>query len=220
MAKICLVTKCIALCCVSSQCSSVLVNASRDLTWDKLLFKDMYQMKLNKIMLAVTVVFGMSSLAHAADQGHGKVTFTGSIIDAPCSIAPESIDQTVALGQVSNAALKGSGKSTPKNFDIKLENCSFGTPAAKNKVAVTFTGMESAVGNGLLGITGTAKGASVAITQADGQIIKLGEPTKEQALQDGNNTLNFAAYMQGDGESAVITEGAFQAVADFTLAYN
>ncbi|TXE66631.1 fimbrial protein [Serratia nematodiphila] len=175
--------------------------------------------KMNKALLAAAVVFGMSSLAHA-DEGHGKVTFTGSIIDAPCSIAPESVDQTVDLGQVSNAALKDGGQSTPKNFNIKLENCSFGTPAAKNKVAVTFTGMESVAGNGLLGITGNAKGASVAITDGAGEVIKLGQATKEQALQDGNNSLNFAAYMQGDGASATITEGDFQAVADFTLAYN
>lgn len=176
--------------------------------------------KLNKALLAA-VVCGISAfVAHAADQGQGKVTFTGSIIDAPCSIAPESVDQTVEMGQISNAALKDSGQSTPRNFDIQLENCSFGTPAAKNKVQLTFTGIESAAGNGLLGITGNAKGASVAITQADGQVIKLGEPTKEQTLQDGNNTLSFAAYMQGDGASAVITEGDFQAVADFTLAYN
>ncbi|MGQ8776490.1 fimbrial protein [Serratia sp. NA_112.1] len=177
-------------------------------------------MQLNKIMMATVVAFGMSSFAHAADQGHGKVTFTGSIIDAPCSIAPESIEQTVELGQVSNAALKDGGKSTPRNFSIKLEDCSFGTPAAKNKVQVTFTGMESVAGNGLLGITGTAKGASVAITQGDGDVIELGKATKEQVLQDGGATLNFAAYMQGDGPSATITEGAFQAVADFTLAYN
>ncbi|CAI2021030.1 Fimbria A protein precursor [Serratia proteamaculans] len=177
-------------------------------------------MNLNKTLLATVITFSAMSMAHAADQGHGKVTFTGSIIDAPCSIAPESIDQTVELGQISNAALKDSGQSTPKNFDIKLEDCSFGTPAAKNKVQVTFTGMASASGNGLLGITGNAKGASVAITQADGQVIELGKPTKEQALQDGNNTLSFAAYMQGDGASAAITEGDFQAVADFTLAYN
>ncbi|CAI1773057.1 type 1 fimbrial protein [Serratia marcescens] len=177
-------------------------------------------MNLNKTLLAAVIAFGSASMAHAADQGHGKVTFTGSIIDAPCSIAPESIDQTVDMGQISNAALKDSGQSTPRNFDIKLEDCSFGTPAAKNKVQVTFTGMESVAGNGLLGITGNAKGASVAITQADGQVITLGQATKEHTLQDGNNTLRFAAYMQGDGASATITEGDFQAVTDFTLAYN
>lgn len=174
--------------------------------------------KMNKALLAAAVVFGMSSLAHA-DQGHGKVTFTGSIIDSPCSIAPESIDQTVDLGQVSNAALKDGGQSTPKNFDIKLENCSFDTQDTKNKVQVTFSGMESVANNGLLGITGNAKGASVAITDGSGEVIKLGQASREQILQNGNNTLSFAAYMQGDGASGVI-EGDFQAVADFTLAYN
>lgn len=177
-------------------------------------------MNLNKTLLTAVIAFGSASMAHAADQGHGKVTFTGSIIDAPCSIAPESIDQTVDLGQISNAALANSGQSTPRNFDIKLEDCSFGTKAAKNKVQVTFSGMESVAGNGLLGITGNAKGASVAITDGTGTVIELGKPTKEQTLQDGNGTLTFAAYMQGDGASATITEGDFQAVTDFTLAYN
>jgi type 1 fimbria pilin len=177
-------------------------------------------MKMNKTLLVAAMVFGMSSMAQAADQGHGKVTFTGSIIDAPCSIHPKSIEQTIELGQISKASLIENGKSTPRNFDIKLEKCSFGTPAAKNKVQVTFTNMNSAADNGLLGITGTAKGASVAITQGDGAVIKLGEPTKQQTLQDGPNTLNFSAYLQADGASTTITEGEFQAVADFTLAYN
>ena len=175
---------------------------------------------MKKAMLASVILLGMSSLANAADQGSGKVTFTGSIIDSPCSITPESVDQTVDLGQISKVALENGGKSTPRNFSIDLENCSFGTPAATNKVQITFTGMESAANNGLLGITGTASGASVAITDGSGAVIELGQPSKEQALQDGNNSLSFAAYVQGDGASATITEGDFQSVADFTLAYN
>lgn len=177
-------------------------------------------MNLNKAFLAAAVVFGMSSVAYAAGEGQGKVTFMGSIIDAPCSITPESDDQTVELGQISKVALLNGGKSTPRNFSIDLENCSFGALGEKNKVSVTFTGMESAAGNGLLGITGTATGASIAIMSGDGQLITLGEPTNEQTLQDGDNTLRFAAYVQGDGASATITEGDFQAVTDFTLAYN
>ncbi|WP_337048367.1 type 1 fimbrial protein [Serratia liquefaciens] len=178
-------------------------------------------MKLNKIMLAAAMTFGMATAVQAADAGHGKVTFTGSIIDAPCSISPDSIDQTVELGQISNAALAGGGRSTPRNFSIDLENCVFTGAAAKNKVSVTFTGMESATTAGLLGITGTARGASVAITSGDGQVIKLGTPTKAQELQNSpTQTLSFAAYVQGDAASAAITEGDFQSVADFTLAYN
>lgn len=179
--------------------------------------------KFNKTILAAVIAFGTTAMAQA-DQGHGKVTFTGSIIDAPCSITPESIDQTIELGQISNVALKDGGKSTPRNFSIDLENCTFTADEQgnlnKNKVSLTFTGMESAANNGLLGITGTAKGASIAITDGDGQVIKLGKATKPHALQDGNNTLAFAAYMQGDGTATTVTEGEFQAVADFTLAYN
>lgn len=177
-------------------------------------------MNLNKTVLAAAMVFGSISMAHAADQGHGKINFTGSIIDAPCSISPESGDQTIEMGQISTAALKNSGKSTPRNFDIKLENCSYGDPATKNKVAVTFTGKESAAAKGLLGVTGSAKGASIALTESNGELIKLGTPTSAQLLGDGSNTLRFSAYMQGDGASATITEGDFQAVTDFTLAYN
>ncbi|AOF00620.1 MULTISPECIES: fimbrial protein [Serratia] len=183
-------------------------------------------MKLNNIMMAAALAFGLSSTAFAADQGHGKVTFTGAIIDAPCSINPESIDQTVELGQISKVALLNGGKSTPRNFAIDLENCTFENDAVtgnplKNKVTLTFTGMESKANNGLLGITGTAQGASVAITDGSGQVIKLGKATKAQELQNGSNSLNFAAYLQGDVASgAVLTEGEFQSVADFTLAYN
>lgn len=170
-------------------------------------------------MLAVTLAMGMSSIANAADQGNGKVTFTGSIIDSPCSVTPDSIDQTVELGQISKSSLQDGGKSTPRNFEINLENCAFGEAQAKNKVNVTFTGMESVGGNGLLGITGTATGASVAITDGAGKRIQLGKANSTQILQDGKSTLAFSAYVQGDA-GATITEGDFQSVADFTLAYN
>lgn len=175
-------------------------------------------MKLNKIMLAAVMALGVSSLAHAADQGHGKVTFSGSIIDAPCSIAPEALDQTVELGAISNVALKNGGKSTPRNFQIKLENCELSE--GKQNVALTFSGATSEANANLLGITGSAKGAGIAITDGAGTNIELGTASKPQKLQNGSNTLSFSAYLQGATSStAVITPGEFQSVADFMLAY-
>jgi len=179
-------------------------------------------MKLNKIMLAAMITFGAASFAHAADQGHGTVTFTGSIIDAPCSIAPESIDQTVELGAISSVALKNGGKSTPRNFQIKLENCELTSAESgkNNTVSIKFTGSTSAADDKLLGITGTAKGAGVALTDGAGNNIQLGVPSAARELQNGNNTLSFAAFLQGSNASgAAITPGEFQSVADFTLAY-
>ncbi|MDI7374327.1 type 1 fimbrial protein, partial [Cronobacter sakazakii] len=46
-----------------------------------------------------------------------------------------------------------------------------------------------------------------------------GEASAAHQLQEGNNTLLFSAYLQGDGASATIVPGDFTAVADFTLAY-
>ncbi len=185
-------------------------------------------MKLNKFMLATVLALGATSMmAQAAtqNQGRGTVTFKGAIIDAPCSITPETVDQTVNLGQVSNVALKDGGKSTPKNFQIKLENSEL-NPGDKdgkgknNAVSITFSGAASASDSKLLGITGVAKGASIAISDGSGEVIELGKATKAQTLQDGNNTLSFAAYLQGSTASgAVVTPGEFQSVADFTLAY-
>ena len=53
-----------------------------------------------------------------------------------------------------------------------------------------------------------------------GKPITLGAATAPQDLQEGNNTLLFSAYLQGDGASAVIVPGEFTAIADFTLDYN
>ncbi|QDI20301.1 type 1 fimbrial protein [Serratia marcescens] len=173
-------------------------------------------MKLNKIMMAAVLAFGVTSMAHAKDQGHGTVTFKGAIIDAPCSIAPESEDQTVQMGQISNVALKDGGKSVPRQFDIKLEQCD--TTTLKT-VTTTFNGKSSPTSADRLGIIGTASGASIAITDLASNLIKLGTATAPQTLNDGNNTLRFAAYLQGDGASTAVVPGDFTAVADFTLAY-
>lgn len=175
-------------------------------------------MKLNKIMLAAVLAFSASSAVQAAspDQGHGTVTFTGSIIDAPCSITPDTVDQTVKLGEVTKKALENSGTSVPQNFSIKLTQCD--TATLKN-VSSTFTGAP-AVGNpDNLGITGTASGASIVLTDGSGKQIKLGQASAAQRIQDGNNDLVFSAYLKGDGASAALIPGDFTSVANFTLAY-
>ncbi len=180
------------------------------------LIRNIGSMKLNKIMMSAVMAMGVTSFAHAADQGIGKVYFTGSIIDAPCSISPDSEKQTVDLGQISNVALKDGGKSNPRTFEIKLEQCD--TTTLKT-VTTTFTGKASPNNSDLLGINGgTASGAGIGITYG-GEKIKLGQATAAQTLNTGNNTLAFAAYLQGEGASAAIVPGDFTAVADFTLAY-
>lgn len=176
-------------------------------------------MKLNKVLLSLSLALGCVSFVHAADdQGHGTVTFVGAITESPCSIDPETVDQTVNLGQISSTALKANentGTSDPQNFEIKLLNCDVST---LKTVSATFTGAEGGT-PGMLGMTGTAKGASIAMTDGSGKLLKLGEATSPQALGNGSNSMLFSAYLQGDGVDTEIEPGNFKSITNFTLAY-
>lgn len=179
-------------------------------------------MKFAKVALVIAMGLAGISAANAADQGHGTVTFKGSIIDAPCSITGDTVDQVVKLGQVANAALENEGTSTPVPFDIKLENC---TSDTAKSVQVTFNGAADATDPAILGLTGTASGAGIVIADSSGQQLDLGTPSVAQNLGEGANTLTFAAYLKGDksggiGASSTVVPGDFQSVANFTLAYN
>lgn len=76
-----------------------------------------------KSVLGIAVAIAFCSAANAADQGQGKVNFKGTVIDAPCRIAPESADQSIDFGQISKAHLEANGISVKKDLDIKLVNC-------------------------------------------------------------------------------------------------
>lgn len=175
---------------------------------------------MKKVILATLISGAMSTSVLAADLGHGKINFSGSIIDAPCSITADTDGQTVELGQISNMALVDGGKSSPSSFDINLENCDL-TGLTKG-VQLTFTGAAAGfdTSNKTLGIVGTGSGAGIQITNGGGNVVTLGEPTSFQNIQPGNNTLRFSAYLVGNGEGIEsITPGDFTSVADFTLSY-
>ena len=173
---------------------------------------------MKKIILASLISGAMSASAMAAtvDAGQGTVTFYGSIIEAACGIAPESTDQTVNLGQVASAQLAGGGTSRPVPFTIELVDCD----TSINSIAdVTFTGGANPYLADSLAIQGTASGAGVIITGLDGEIVKVDgtQGAGKIALQDGDNTLMFSAYLQGDGQT--IVPGEFTALANFTMQY-
>lgn len=179
---------------------------------------------MNKLFLATAMTVSLVNFAHAADdQGSGKVNFTGSIVDAPCSISSDSDGQTVSLGAVSNTVLKDGGKSEAAAFTIQLEQCDFS--AGKNKVKTTFTGVVSAYATNteLLAISGDASGAGIGIKTYNGEQLSLGEASKSVQLVGANPTLSYQAYLQGgldgDGASVEIVPGPFTAVANFQLAY-
>ncbi|WP_343595977.1 fimbrial protein [Acinetobacter sp.] len=185
--------------------------------------------------LATALGLSLAMTTQAADQGHGKVTFKGEIVNAPCSIAPESVDQVVYLGQISNSALAASGESTPKPFSIELEDCDFGTATQPNlatgAVSITFSGSTVDLGNSItaLGVTGfggdpLAGNVGIIISSAaNNEAIKFGTAQNLNGmLQPGYNTMNFSAYLKTKDTATTAADiplGEFQGITNFTLSY-
>ena len=95
--------------------------------------------------VAMAVVsFGVNA-APTIPQGQGKVTFNGTVVDAPCSISQKSADQSIDFGQLSKSFLEAGGTSKPMDLDIELVNCDItafkqGQAAKNGKVQLSFTG--------------------------------------------------------------------------------
>lgn len=180
---------------------------------------------MKKLQLAMALGMALASgSVFAANQGHGTVNFKGEIIDAPCSISADSVEQTVDLGQVTSSALAKGGKSQPREFRIKLEDCDF-TGLTKKTVTATFTGKAASFDSTstLLALSGTASGAAIAITDNDDKAIKLGTPSTAYTFVNASTEANllYSAYLQGaaDNTANPIVPGQFTSVANFTLAY-
>jgi type 1 fimbria pilin len=121
------------------------------------------------------------------------------------------------MGQISSRILAKEGKSSSQPFSIELKDCSLTT--MKN-VQVTFTGTPDPDNSKLLALSGTATGAGIMIyDNLHSKDVELGTATDGQGLNEGNNSLKFAAYLQGSSASGAVVPGEFTSVANFTLAY-
>lgn len=173
-----------------------------------------------KSTLGIAIAFSLCAVAHAANQGQGVVNFKGTVIDAPCGIAPESADQTIDFGQISKSHLKNDGISVKKDLDIKLVNCDFTDPSAKKTVSVTFSGTPV---NGHTDELGTAgdTGTAVVVSASNGSMVKFDGTTSSNAtqLQDGDNTLKYTTWVKKSSAAGTVKEGDFTAVANFNLSY-
>lgn len=177
-------------------------------------------MKMIKTVMAGAVAMALVSFgANAANQGQGVVNFKGTVIDAPCGIAPESADQSIDFGQISKSHLNAGGISVKKDLNIKLVNCE-----PNKSVAVTFTGAGPGAGAGAgagapteLGTAGDT-GTAVVISGQDGKLVSFGTRGDFQTLKENNNILHYSSWVK-KATNGTVKEGDFTAVANFNLTY-
>ncbi|ECC3761286.1 fimbrial protein [Salmonella enterica] len=190
----------------------------------------------NKIILAMAaagMMYGASVYAvnppTAGPFGSGKITFTGTITNSPCDIAPGDDAITVPFGQISYRKLNTADATTDsKPFTIHLQNCAFdpnettiaGSAGKMSKVTVSFSGTADTSGKAYVS-TGSAQHVGVQLLKSDNtSLITPNTPMPDgdaQQLQAGNNELNFFARLIALTDA--VTPGDVNASVTYTLKY-
>ncbi|EHO8938719.1 fimbrial protein [Salmonella enterica] len=193
----------------------------------------------NKILLAMAaagMMCGASAFAAGTTPttgpfGSGKVTFTGTITNSPCDIAPGDDAITVQFGQISYRKLNAADATTDsKPFTIHLQNCAFDPNEASvtdtnsagkmSKVTVSFSGSGDTTHHAYIS-TGSAQHVGVQLLKNDNStVIEPNTPMPDadaQQLQTGNNELNFFARVVALATG--VTPGDVNASVTYTLKY-
>ncbi|TFZ48452.1 type 1 fimbrial protein [Serratia proteamaculans] len=174
------------------------------------------------VLIALSVC---SAEATAKNQGHGTLNLGGEIVETPCGIAGESLDQTVDFGLISmtDAALGAQPVliGSRRNFEIKLVNCELASQVKPDFIYraanVTFDGTADSRDPELLAVYGEAQGVAIELLTAAGTPIPLGSTTADYQIVAGDNTLRFSAQLRIHPDRA--RAGGFSSLAKFTLSY-
>lgn len=188
---------------------------------------------INKTLMAALSVALFSSSVYAANQGAGKITFTGEVIDAPCSIVPGDEDKKVSLGEISTTVLNSTTPSIAEEFSIRLQDCiletttgsgATATTTTTSKVKANFTSPSvsatdpSLLKNTLEGNAGAAENVGVRLLDIGNNNIALGTPlTVNLPNTNSYQELKFKARMESPSKTAKV--GNINAIANYTLDY-
>ncbi|MCU6451316.1 type 1 fimbrial protein [Escherichia coli] len=184
--------------------------------------------KFVKTAIAAAMVMGaFTSTATIAAGNNGTARFYGTIEDSVCSIVPDDHKLEVDMGDIGAEKLKNNGTTTPKNFQIRLQDCVFDT---QETMTTTFTGTVSSANSGnYYTIFNTDTGAafnnvSLAIGDSLGTSYKSGMGIDQKIVKDtatnkgkAKLTLNFKAWLVGAADAPDL--GNFEANTTFQITY-
>lgn len=189
-------------------------------------------MNKSKILIALAMSMSMVAANALADDptpspsttvAGGTVHFTGSLVDAACSVSTESANQTVDLGQHPLHDFKKAGDVSELHpFTIKLEDCD---TTVASSASVAFSGAVDGTNTAVLAIDSSgsngagATGVGIQILDEVSKVIVPDGASFSTAhkLIDGENVLNFKA--QYVATSLKPTAGKANADATFIMQY-
>ncbi|CAM3997598.1 fimbrial protein [Rahnella bruchi] len=180
-------------------------------------------MKLDKKTLALAislVLISGSGFAETTSVSGGTINFEGKVINAACSVAADSINQTITLDdvKVSKLATTGEAAGQPVSFEILISDCD--TSVMQN-VSVTFNGQSDSTTSDALANTagvGAATNVGLQLYGPDGKALPVGIESATIPLNGIQNTLPFSVDYIATGAAA--TAGTVAATATFSMNYS
>lgn len=176
--------------------------------------------KMKKLLIATIMTSaGFVSVSQAATVSGGTINFEGQVVDAACSVATTSGNQTVSLDQVQATKLATPGQTAnqQQSFNIVLEDCNSTVSA---NAGVTFNGQADSTTTTALANTagaGAATNVALQLYGPDGQELDLGSDSATVTLTDGENTIPLSVDYIATGAAA--TAGNVAATATFNINY-
>ncbi|MBI0278570.1 type 1 fimbrial protein (plasmid) [Hafnia alvei] len=175
-------------------------------------------MKEQQLLAAILIVAGLSgglmSQSVMADGGDGTLNSSGSVIDAACTVAPDSKNMTVEFGTLSlniyqNDDTYPNGRNA-KNITINLTNCPSTIASASMQLLGNTASVTGHPDGGLAvdGGSGAATGVEIRfidITDSDPLAVNTGILTFP--LAEGNNKLQLMAAHYPTTDNVDVTVG-------------
>lgn len=188
-------------------------------------------------VLVSTVVLISSFSACATDTSmnidgeHGLLHVYGQLVDSPCQISMDSLEQTVSLGTLASADLSYPGaRSQPVKFTVRLHGCLVASGhlwdaytdsttwgANQPVVSVSFTAPADFSDPSLMKLAGV-EGIALRMTDSRGHDVRLGSSGVPQLLTPGENALTW--MVQAERVPGPLTPGSFRAIANFEMSYD
>ncbi|HEM7146930.1 TPA: type 1 fimbrial protein [Providencia stuartii] len=170
-------------------------------------------------MKRISLVLGLCiavSTGAVSEVIKGKIALSGSILDTPCAIAMDSIDQSIDLGIIPISVLKQWGESPRLPFTIHLMGCRLHSSVGNAWQTFTIT-FDGPTDNNGFAVYGQASGISLVLENRAGQRIQPGVPLQEDTIVMGNRTLEYAIKMVSSSASYQL--GDFETTLRFKLDY-
>ncbi|RZM95041.1 MULTISPECIES: fimbrial protein [unclassified Escherichia] len=185
--------------------------------------------KFVKAAVATAMLMGaLTSASVVAAGNNGTVRFFGIIEDSPCSIVPDDHKLEVDMGSIGTGSLTGGKTTTPKDFQIRLQDCNFNT---ETTMTTTFTGNPYSGNPNNYSLSNLDNGTevpnvSLVIGDQRGKGYDLGKGIDQAIAMDSSTgkgkqkqTLKFKAWLVGETAAVTPTPAPFETLTTFQITY-